>query len=132
MDTITSADTRCVLCGCKDVAILTIPQKGAVCLNCIKKLNTTVEELVGATQRSTTQTGEILRVDSPVMQNMSLDLPDQSLQFDQTIPIARKQKSKPESLMKVMAGGMAGLFIGLLILHFVFKIDIWGINFFNH
>lgn len=129
METSTLADTRCVLCGCNDVAILTIPHQGAVCLNCIKKLNTTVEELVGVTKKSTIQTGEILRVDSPAMQNASFDLPDQPWQFNQTVPLAHKKKSKPESLLKVIAGGVAGLFIGLLILHYVFKIDVLGTNF---
>ena len=57
-----SIETKCVLCGSTGNATLTIPQKGAVCLNCIKNLNTTVEELVNLTVKS----GSV-RVDTPAL-----------------------------------------------------------------
>lgn len=137
----TSETTKCVVCGRGDRAMLLIPSRGSVCLSCIKKLNTTVDELVDASQkrehRYKSEGASEVRIDLAVPSD---NLPSSASAFSandafQQIfpsgysPMAsaghKSPRRRPTPILQMVLGGLAGLLVGAMILRFGFGVNIW-------
>jgi hypothetical protein len=143
----TAVSTRCSLCKKENIATLNVPKKGAICLGCLKELNLTIESLMGASATPPSNTlpssasATLPLVPPPHVKTPVADsftgmpaLPDSDV-FGSAPPaqltpwrgssVPLKRCRRKPSVVGVVLGGMLGIFIALLILHFGFGINLF-------